>query len=115
MFNNRHSYRRKSRLNQFAAIASIISAALLCIKLSWVGIISIGVAAMIMIAVVIMAAIGNTATKLGLSAIAVFLFAKYLSNGSEAEFQGIVGAILALFIALLGLYIMLKGIFSSKR
>jgi uncharacterized membrane protein (DUF373 family) len=71
-------------------------------------------AALIMVAVVVMAAIGNTATKLGICAVAIFLFAKYVSHGNEAQFQGVLGAILALLIALIGLYIMIRGIFRKS-
>ena len=103
--------KKKSFLGQLSAIASIVSAAIICIRLAYYGILSVEWAAIIMVAVVVMAAIGNIATKLGICAVAIFLFAKYVSNGNEAQFQGVLGAILALLIALIGLYIMIRSTF----
>jgi hypothetical protein len=104
---------KQSFFNRLSGIASICSAALICIRLAYYGILSVEWAGLIMIAVVVMAAIGNTATKLGICAVAVFLFAKYVSHGNQAQFQGVLGAILALLIALIGFYIMLRGVFSK--
>lgn len=105
---------KKSVLSNLSGIASICSAGIICIRLAYYGILSVEWAALIMVAVVIMAAIGNVATKLGICAVAIFLFAKYVSHGNETEFQGILGAILALLIALIGLYIMVRGIFRKS-
>lgn len=102
---------KKSVFSNLSAIASICSAAIICIRLAYYGILSVEWAALIMVAVVVMAAIGNTATKLGICAVAIFLFAKYVSHGNEPQFQGALGAILALIIALIGLYIMIRGVF----
>lgn len=115
MFSQKQQPKQKSFFDRLSGIASIVSAAIICIRLAWMGLLSVEWAALIMIAVVIMAAIGNTATKLGISAIAIYLFAKFVSVGNEAQFQGAITAILALIIALIGLYIMVKGIFNSKR
>lgn len=101
----------KSVFSNLSGIASICSATIICIRLAYFGILSVEWAALIMVGVVIMAAIGNVATKLGICAIAVFLFAKYVSHGNEAQFQGVLGAILTLLIALIGIYIMVCGIF----
>lgn len=108
MFSQRQ---KKSVFSKLSGIASICSAAIICIRLAYFGILSVEWAALIMVGVVIMAAIGNVATKLGICAIAVFLFAKYISHGNEAQFQCVLGAILALLIALIGIYIMVRGIF----
>ena len=105
---------KKSFISNLSGIASICSAAIICIRLAYYGILSVEWAALIMVAVVIMAAIGNTATKLGICAVAIYLFAKYVSHGNEAQFQGVLGAILALLIALIGLYIMILGIFRKS-
>ena len=105
---------KKSFISNLSGIASICSAAIICIRLAYYGILSVEWAALIMVAVVVMAAIGNTATKLGICAAAIFLFAKFVSNGNEAQFQGVLGAILALLIALIGLYIMIRGIFRKS-
>ncbi len=104
----------KSFFNRLSGIASIISAAIICIRLAWMGILSIEWTAIIMIAVVVMAAIGNVATKLGICAIAIYLFAKFVSRGNDAQFQGVVGAILALIITLIGLYIMLRSLVGNN-
>ena len=102
---------KKSFISNLSGIASICSAAIICIRLAYYGILSVEWAALIMFAVVVMAAIGNVATKLGICALAIFLFAKYVSHGNETQFKGVLGAILALLIALIGLYIMIRGIF----
>ena len=104
---------KKSFISNLSGIASICSAAIICIRLAYYGILSVEWAALIMVAVVIMAAIGNVATKLGICALAIFLFAKYVSRGNETQFQGVLGAILALLIALIGLYIMIRGVFKK--
>ena len=105
---------KKSVFNNFSGIASICSAAIICIRLAYYGILSVEWAALIMFAVVVMAAIGNTGTKLGICAVAIFLFAKYVSHGNETQFQGVLGATLALLIALIGLYILIRGIFRKS-
>lgn len=102
---------KKSVFSNLSGIASICSAAIICIRLAYYGILSVEWAALIMLAIVVMAAIGSTATKLGICAVAIFLFAKYVSHGNEAQFQGVMGAILALLLALIGLYIMIRGVF----
>jgi len=104
---------KKSFISNLSGIASICSAAIICIRLAYYGILSVEWAALIMVAVVIMAAIGNVATKLGICALAIFLFAKYVSHGNETQFQGVLGAILALLVALIGLYIMIRGLFKK--
>ena len=106
--------KKKSVFSHLSGIAGICSSAITCISLAFNGILSVEWAALIMVAVVVMAAIGNTATKLGICAVAIFLFAKYVSHGNEAQFQGVLGAILALLIALIGLYIMIRGIFRKS-
>ena len=105
---------KKSVFSNLSGIASICSATFICLRFTYYGILSVECAGIIMVTVVVMAAIGNTATKLGICAVAIFLFAKFVSNGNEAQFQGVLGAILALLIALIGLYIMLRGIFRKS-
>lgn len=105
--------KKKSVFSNLSGIASICSTAFVCISLAYNGILSLEWTAFIMVAVVIMTAIGNVATKLGISAVAIFLFAKYVSHGNEVQFQGVLGAILALLIALIGLYIIVKSIFKK--
>lgn len=107
--------KKKSKFDQLTAISSIISAAIVCIRLSWMGILQIQYAALIMIAVVAFAAIGHVLTKLALSGVAIWLFCKLVSGGNEQQFNAAVGGILALIIALIGLYVMLRGVFGQTR
>jgi len=102
---------KKSVLSNLSGIASICGAAINCIYFAYSGILSVEWTVLIMVSVVVMVAIGNVAAKLGICAVAVFLFAKYVSHGNEAQFQGVLGAVLALLIALIGLYIMLNSMF----
>jgi uncharacterized membrane protein YccC len=105
------SYKKQSLWSSLTAIASIVSAAILCIRLCYFGILSIEWAAIIMISVVVFAAIGNAASKLGISLVAIYLFTKFVSNGNEVQFQSLLGSILALLIALIGLYYIIKKMF----
>ena len=111
MFKQKQQPKQKSFFERLSGIASIVSAAIICIRLAWMGLISVEWAGLIMIAVVLMAALGNTATKLGISAVAIYLFSKLVANGNEAYFQAIIGSFLALIIALIGLYLVIKGVF----
>ena len=115
MFQQKQQPKQKSFFDRLAGIASIVSAAIICIRLAWMGLLSVEWAGLIMIAVVIMAAIGNVATKLGISAVAIYLFAKFVSHGNEAQFEGVISAILTLIIMLIGLYIMIKGAFGRNK
>lgn len=103
---------KKSVFSNLSGIASICSATIVCIRLAYLGILSVEWTAFIMVAIVIMVAIGNVATRLSICAVAIFLFAKYVSRGNEAQFQGVLGAILALLIAFIGLYIIVRSIFN---
>ncbi len=111
MFQQKQQPKQKSFFSRLSGIASIVSVAIICIRLAWMGLISVEWAGLIMIAVVLMAALGNTATKLGISAVAIYLFSKLVANGNEAYFQAIIGSFLALIIALIGLYLVIKGVF----
>ncbi len=115
MFWNQRPDRRKSSFDQLAGIASIVSAAILCIRLAWMGLLSVDWAAGIMVGVVILVAIGNVATKLGISAVAIYLFSKWVSGGDQQQFQMVLTTILAILIMLIGLYIMLRGVFGKNR
>ena len=101
---------KKTYFSRLSGIVSIISAAIICIRLCYFGILTVEWAAILMVAVVVMAAIGNTATKLAICGISIYLFAKFVSHGNDAQFQGVLGAILMLIITLIGLYIMLGGL-----
>ena len=79
------------------------------------GLISVECAGLVMISVVIMAAIGNAVTKLGISAVAIYLLSKFISLGNAAQFQGAISAILTLIVMLIGLFVMIKGAFGRNR
>jgi hypothetical protein len=104
---------KKSFFSNLSGIASICSTAIACISLAYNGFLSLEWTAFIMVGVVVMTAIGNVATKLGISAVAIFLFAKFISHGNEGQFKNMLGAILALLIALIGLYNIIKSIFKK--
>lgn len=103
---------KNSFFDKLSGIASICSGTIICIRLAYYGILSAEWAGIIMVAVVVMVAIGNVATKLAICAVSVFLFAKYASHGNEVQFNGILEAIIALLIALIGIFIMIRGFFS---
>jgi hypothetical protein len=103
--------KKKSIFSNLSGIASICSAGIICIRLGYYGILSVQWVAIIMVAVVIMVVIGNVATKFVICGVSIFLFAKIVSHGNNIQFQSVVGAILALLITFIGLYVMLRGIF----
>ncbi|MBK9107296.1 MAG: hypothetical protein IPM92_02660 [Saprospiraceae bacterium] len=103
--------KKRSLMENMSAIASILSATIVCVRLTYFGILPIETAALIMVAVVFMAAVGTTVMKLGICAASIYLFAKYVSQGDDAQFQGVLAAILALIIALIGLYIIVRQMF----
>ena len=79
MFGNRNRYNdRNQRGNSFTKtivnIATIVSTAVTCIRLAYYGILSIQVAALIMLGVVVFVALGNNIAKVVLAAAALFLF-----------------------------------------
>jgi hypothetical protein len=106
--------KKKSFLGQLSAIASIVSAAIICIRLAYYGILSVETAAFIMIVVVALVAIGHVITKLGICAIAICLFAKFMSHGNEILFQNAIVAIILIMATLIGTYFILKGLFQNK-
>lgn len=114
MFSQNRQPQKKSLLSRLSGIAGIVSATIVCIRLTWMGLISMEWAAITMVAVVVLTALGNSATKLGISAIAIYLFSKLVSKGDEVHFQAIIASLITLIVMLIGLYIMLKGVFGRK-
>lgn len=106
--------KKKSFLEQLSGIASIISAAIICIKLAYHGILSVETSAFIMIVVVALVAIGHVITKLFICVIAIYLFAKILSHGNEILFQNAITGMVLIMITLIGTYFILKGLFNNK-
>jgi len=116
MFGNRNRYNdRSQRGNSFTKtivnIATIVSTAVTCIRLAYYGILSIQVAALIMLGVVVFVALGNNLAKVVLAAAALFLFVLLYSYGDKEAYSQLMTQMLTLIIVLLGLYVMIRGIF----
>ena len=87
-----------------SGIVCILFSAIICMYMSYISYLSIGLTALIMIAIVIIAAIGNVTIKLSICVVAIFLLAKCETISREGSFHGFLGSVLTLFIALVGLY-----------
>lgn len=116
MFGNRDRYNdRNQRGNSFTKtlvnIATIVSTAVTCIRLAYYGILSIQTAALIMLGVVVFVALGNNVAKIVLAAAALFLFVLLYSYGDKEAFSQLMTQMLTLIIVLIGLYVMIRGIF----
>lgn len=112
---NRYAERsRTSSVNHALNIATIISSAVISIKLVLWGLLSLNYAALIMIGVVICLAIGKAYTKLALAGVAVYLLVKSFSGTDEAAFYDGLTSILSLLFALLGLYIIVRAVFGAR-
>jgi hypothetical protein len=114
MYNNRNNNRNQSggSFTKFIVnIATIVSTAITCIRLAYYNILSIQWAALIMLGVVIFLSIGNNLAKIVLAAVALFLFVLLYSYGDKAAFSQLMTQMLTLIIVLIGLYIMIKGLF----
>ena len=92
-------------------VATIISATVVCIKLLIWGIFSMKTALLVMIGVVVFVAIGNPFAKLALSLIAVYLLLMSQAGFSMEAFSAALTPIIALLVMLVGLYIILRGLF----
>ena len=104
-----------SPLKTIVNIATIASTVITCLRLVIYGVFSIKTAAWVMIAVVVFVAIGNNISKVMLAGAAVILFCLLYSSGSAAGFQAMLTGVLALRLVLVGLYFILKGLFSHSR
>lgn len=109
-FKNKFSF-----LDKFTGISGIVTATLLSIKLAYEGIISIETAALVIVGVVILNAVGTNVIKILQSALAIYLFCKAYSNGSQEQFNQILYSLLQLGIVLLGIYIMFRGSFRQTK
>ena len=94
-------------------IATIVSASVTCIRLTYYHILSIQIAALILIAVTLFVALGNDIGKVLIAGASLFLFILLYSYGDKHQFTMLFGAMLSLIIALCGIYIMLKGLFGK--
>lgn len=114
--NRYDSYRndRRSRgtsMKDILNVATIISATVVCIKLLIWGIFSMKTALLVMIGVVVFVAIGNPFAKLALSLIAVYLLLMSQAGFSAEALSAAFTPIFTLLIMLIGLYIILRGLF----
>lgn len=114
--NRYDSYRYGERKKRTSArdilnVATIISSTVVCIKLALWGIFSLETALLVMIGVVVFVAIGNAYAKLALSLIAVYLLLKSQAGFSPEAFSAALAPMIALLLVLLGIYIMLRGLF----
>ncbi len=105
---------RKSRSRTLANIATIVSSSITCIELAIQKIISPEFSAIIMVGVVFFVIMGNVLAKVALACIAVFIFAKLYSGGDTNQFNSILSMLMALFLVLLAIYIMVKGLFGRN-
>jgi hypothetical protein len=120
MFGNRRRYNTRyeqgnSITKTIVNIATIVSTAVTCTRLAYFGIISIQVAVLIMLGVVVFVALGNNIAKVVLAATALFLFVLLYSYGDREAFTQLMTQMLALIITLVGLYVILRGVFRSRN
>ena len=102
---------KKSFLSIISGLASIVSATVISLKMAYHGVISVEIAAAIIVGVVAMVAISNAVTKLILGLIALGLFALYSTNGQSEAFSEAIGSIILLLVVVVGLFIVLRGLF----
>ncbi len=119
MFTNRHKYNNRPQRYSFTKtivnIATIVSTVVTCVRLTYYDIISFQVATLIMLGVVIFVALGTNIAKVILAASALFLFVLLYSYGNKEAFTQIMTQMLALIIALIGIYVILRGAYRNKN
>lgn len=113
---NRNRYNERSQQGNSVTktivnIATIVSTTVTCVRLAYYGIFSIQTAALVMLGVVIFVALGNNVAKVVLAAAALFLFVFLYSYGNKEQFSALMTSMLALILTLVGLYIIIRGIF----
>ncbi len=114
MFGNRNRYNDRPRtplMKTLVNIATIVSTSITCISLAYHKILSIQIAALIMLGVVIFVALGNNLSKIVLACVALFLFVLYYSGGQDENFSALMKQMLALIIVLIGIYIIIRTFF----
>jgi hypothetical protein len=102
---------RNSTTKTLVDIATIASTAITCIRLAYHDIVSISVAVLVMLGVVIFVAIGTNISKIVLVAAALFLFVLVYSGGNKEQFTVLMTQVGALILALMGIYIIIRGFF----
>lgn len=105
---------KKSKSSKYINIATIISIALVTIKAIYFNIISIEIAALILIGSVILLAIGSSISKIIIALISAYTFFKSMTNGDELAFTEAFTYFIALVIALFGFYVLFGGMSRKK-
>ena len=105
---------QSSPLKTLVNIATIVSATVTCMRLAFYEILSIQTAGLIMIGVVVFVAIGNNISKIILAVAALFLFTLLYSAGNKHNFSVLMSSMLSLILVLVGLYVIIKGVFGRK-
>lgn len=100
-----------SLMKTLVNIATIVSATVTCFRLTLYGIIPFNWTVIVILGVVALVAIGNDFSKIALAGVALFLFILFYSNGERTAFIELGVHLLALIIALIGVYIMIRAAF----
>ena len=116
MFGNRNRYDNRNRRDSSVTktlvnIATIVSTTVTCVRLAYYGIVSVQTAGLIMLGVVIFVALGNNAAKIILAAVALILFVLLYSYGNKEAFLQLMTSMLTLILILIGIYIVIRGVF----
>lgn len=113
MLFNRRRYREERRgpASTLVNIATMVTTAVTCIRIAYLGIVSVEVAIVIMLGVVILVALGNDAAKIILAASALLLFVLLYSRGDKAQYTQLLSQMLAIILVLVGIYVMVRGFF----
>lgn len=96
-------------------IATIASATITCMRLLLMGIFSIKITMVVILAVVIFVTLGNNAGKVILACLALILFILLNSGGTREGFNALMRNMLTLICILSGISIMLRGLFRSGK
>ncbi|PIB28299.1 hypothetical protein BFP78_00130 [Gaetbulibacter sp. 5U11] len=105
---------KRSKSSKYINIATIISIALATIKAAYFNIISIEIAALILIGSVILLAIGSSISKIIIALVSAYVFFKSTTNGDELAFTEAFTYFIALVIVLFGFYVMFGGMSRKK-
>jgi hypothetical protein len=92
-------------------VATIISSAVVCIKLALWGVFEAETAVLVMVGVVVLVALGNVFAKLSLALLAVYFLLKSQAGFSQEALISAATPMIALLIVLIGIYVMVKSLF----
>lgn len=109
MFFRKKEAKKSNRFKQILNLATLISIALATIKLAYYDIITIEIAGLILVATVILLAIGNGITKLIIAIFGVYVFLSVATKGYPIQFEQALTYFIVLVIVLFGIYVMFGG------